>query len=57
MSGPRNNRNQEVLRGLVDRVVFHNEENGYCILKVVPEGKRDVVSLIGRHHGSWRGGI
>lgn len=48
MSGPRNNRNQEVLRGLVDRVVFHNEENGYCILKIVPEGKRDVVSLIGR---------
>lgn len=41
----------EILRELVDRVVFHNEENGYCILKAVPEGKRDVVSLIGRAPG------
>jgi exodeoxyribonuclease V alpha subunit len=38
----------EVLRGLVDRVVFHNEENGFCILKVVPAGRQDMVSLIGK---------
>lgn len=38
----------EVLRGLVDRVVFHNEDNGYCILKIVPAGRQDVVSLIGK---------
>ena len=38
----------EVLRGFVERVVFHNEDNGYCILKVMPEGKRDTVSLLGK---------
>jgi exodeoxyribonuclease V alpha subunit len=38
----------EVLRGLVDRVVFHNEENGFCILKVVPAGRQETVSLIGK---------
>lgn len=41
-------RKNSVLRGLVDRVVFHNEDNGYCILKVAPEGQRDTISLIGR---------
>ena len=36
------------LRGTVERVVFHTEETGYSILKVLPEGSRDVVSLIGK---------
>jgi exodeoxyribonuclease V alpha subunit len=48
MPPPRNTTKPEVLRGLVDRVVFHNEDNGYCILKIVPEGRHDVVSLIGK---------
>ena len=48
MPAPRTSTKVEVLRGLVDRVVFHNEDNGYCILKIVPEGRRDVVSLIGK---------
>jgi len=38
----------ETLRGLVERVVYHTEETGYCILKVLPEGRRDTVSLIGK---------
>jgi len=48
MPPPRTTTKPEVLRGLVDRVVFHNEDNGYCILKIVPEGRHDVVSLIGK---------
>jgi len=48
MPPPRNTTKAEVLRGLVDRVVFHNEDNGFCILKVVPQGRSDVVSLIGK---------
>ena len=39
---------QELLRGLVERVVFHTEETGFCILKVLPEGGREAVTLIGR---------
>ena len=38
----------EVISGLVERVVFHNEENGYCILKIVPDGKTGTASLIGK---------
>jgi len=36
------------LHGLVERVVYHMEETGFCILKVLPEGKREPVSLIGK---------
>jgi len=38
----------ELLRGLVERVVYHTEETGYCILKVIPTGRREAVSLIGK---------
>ena len=26
------------LHGLVERVVYHTEDTGYCILNVLPEG-------------------
>ena len=38
----------EILRGFVERVTFHNEETGYCILKVLPDKKRDLATLLGR---------
>ncbi|MCW0217838.1 MAG: ATP-dependent RecD-like DNA helicase [Prosthecobacter sp.] len=38
----------ETLRGLVERVVYHTEDTGYCILKVLPQGRREAVSLIGK---------
>jgi exodeoxyribonuclease V alpha subunit len=30
--------NQEVLAGLTERVTYHNEENGFCVLRA--EGAR-----------------
>lgn len=36
------------LHGLVERVVYHTEDTGYCILKVLPDGRREPVSLIGK---------
>jgi len=38
---------KEVLAGLVERVVFHNAENGFCVLRVKARGRRDVVSVVG----------
>jgi exodeoxyribonuclease V alpha subunit len=32
----------------VERVTYHTEETGYCILRVIPEGKFEPVSLIGK---------
>ena len=37
----------EVLAGLVDRVTFHNFENGFCVLRVKARGQRDLITLVG----------
>jgi Holliday junction resolvasome RuvABC DNA-binding subunit len=39
--------NQEVLAGLIERVTFHNAENGFCVLRVKPRGHRDPVTVVG----------
>jgi hypothetical protein len=36
---------QEVLAGLVERVTYHNAENGFCVLRA--KARRDVVTVIG----------
>ena len=33
----------EVLAGLVERVTFHNDENGFCVLRVKARGQRDFI--------------
>src|SRR5436190_24344447 len=37
----------EVLAGLVERVVFHNAENGFCVLRVEARGHREPVTIVG----------
>jgi ATP-dependent exoDNAse (exonuclease V) alpha subunit len=37
----------EVLAGLVERVTFHNAENGFCVLRVKARGQRDLVTVVG----------
>ena len=37
----------EVFAGLVERVTFHNADNGYCVLRVKARGKRDLITVIG----------
>ncbi|KDU95558.1 recombinase RecD [Komagataeibacter rhaeticus AF1] len=37
----------EALAGLVERVTFHNAENGFCILRVKVRGQRDLVTVVG----------
>src|SRR6201988_466478 len=37
----------EVLAGLGDRVTFHNDENGFCVLRVKARGQRDPITVIG----------
>jgi exodeoxyribonuclease V alpha subunit len=38
---------REVLAGLVERVTFHNAENGFCVLRVKARGHRDLVTVVG----------
>ena len=38
---------RETLVGSVERVTFHNEENGFAVLKVKARGRRDLVAVVG----------
>ena len=37
----------EVFAGLVERVTFHNEDNGFCVLRVKARGKREPITVVG----------
>ena len=38
---------QEILAGLVERVTYHNVENGFCVLRAKARGHRDIVTVVG----------
>ncbi len=37
----------ESLSGVIERITFHNLDNGYCVLKVQAKGHRDPVAVVG----------
>jgi exodeoxyribonuclease V alpha subunit len=37
----------ETLSGTVERVTFHSEENGFCVLRVKTKGLRDLATVVG----------
>jgi exodeoxyribonuclease V alpha subunit len=48
MMSPPESSTREVLAGLVERVTFHNAENGFCVLRAKARGHRDLVCPRGR---------
>lgn len=39
--------NDDGVRGIVERVTFHNEETGFSVLRVQVRGRRELVTVIG----------
>src|SRR5690242_3312172 len=37
----------ETLAGLVERVTYHNDETGFCVLRIKARGQRDLVTVVG----------
>src|SRR5215469_5444441 len=37
----------DLLAGLVNRVTFHNSDNGFCVLRVKARGQRDLITVVG----------
>jgi len=37
----------ETLAGSIERITFHNPENGFAVLKVHARGKRDLITVVG----------
>ena len=44
---PSHTASQENLAGLVERVTFHNDESGFCVLRIKARGHRDLVTVVG----------
>ena len=38
---------QEAVAGVIERITFHNLDNGYAVLKVHADGHRDLVTVVG----------
>jgi hypothetical protein len=38
---------REVLAGFVERVTYHNPENGFCVLRIKARGHRELVTAVG----------
>src|SRR6476469_3295793 len=38
---------QEVLAGPVERVTFHNDDSGFCVLRIKARGHRELVTVVG----------
>ena len=38
---------EETLRGTIERVTFHNPENGFSVLRVLVAGKRELQTVVG----------
>ncbi len=54
----------DTVEGTIERITFHNDENGYTVARLLPEGARDVVTILGNFsnpvvgeslvcHGAW----
>lgn len=54
----------DTLEGAIERITFHNEDNGYTVARLLPEGARDVITILGNFsnpvvgeslicHGIW----
>ncbi|HRZ94909.1 MAG TPA: ATP-dependent RecD-like DNA helicase, partial [Candidatus Paceibacterota bacterium] len=54
---PFNSSPDQPLEGMVEHVTFHNEENGFAVVRVQVKGRRDLVAVVGRipavHAGEW----
>jgi exodeoxyribonuclease V alpha subunit len=37
----------ETLTGLIERVTYHNAENGFAVLKVKVKARQDLVTVVG----------
>lgn len=53
MKQPAEPSSQEVPAGIVERVTFHNAENGFCVLRIKARGHGDLVTVVGHAATIW----
>jgi len=40
----------ETLNGTIERITFHNPDNGFCVLKVIVKGHTELITIVGSAH-------
>ena len=35
------------ISGTIERITYHNQDNGFCVLRVKAKGFRDLVTVVG----------
>jgi len=61
---PENGASLDALEGTIERITFHNPDNGYTVARLLPPKARDVITIIGNFtnpvvgeslvcHGTW----
>ena len=38
---------KEYLSGHIERITYHNEDNGFCVLRIKIKGYKDLVTITG----------
>src|SRR6516225_3344649 len=46
-ASPERKPSTEQISGLIERVTFHNDQSGFCVLRVKVQGQRDEVTVVG----------
>ena len=36
-----------IIHGTVERITYHNEDNGFCVLRIKAKGFRELVTVVG----------
>ena len=44
---PERNATTEEISGLIERVTFHNDDSGFCVLRMKIKGQREETTVIG----------
>ena len=37
----------DALEGVIERITFHNEDNGYTVARLLPPNAKDVITILG----------
>jgi exodeoxyribonuclease V alpha subunit len=46
-ASPERTPSTEQISGLIERLTFHSDESGFCVLRVKMKGQRDDVTVVG----------
>lgn len=47
MAVPKKTESSEILHGVLERIIFHNTDTGFCVIKVQTDKQKDYITVLG----------